>query len=482
MIIPSWEAGKSRLSFPPLEIDSGTRTWVARLTILIYALLVFEGVLRKWIFPTVHQYIIFIRDPFILWIYFIAWKKAFVRGYPREMKFGLWIAFVSLFLILFQEFSFGQLIIFGYGWRNYFLPLALPFILRETLRERDLNLIIKLSLYLTVPIAFLSVVQSISSPDDPINVGFGGDLGSIFRALPVGLGFYRTQGLFTSILGQVMMIGSCGAMALGVWMLPSQRRPMGYAMLFMSTLSIFAMLGVSGSRTAFVVVFLVVGLTILAGVLWLRRNMALKAVTIPLTLVLCGGFVIMSFFTSQFEALAYRVKALETAQTGVWGFGEVFLRTFQDLAVVSWAFENLPLWGTGLGSATNAGYITGVSTVAVEGEWGRNLVDLGPLLGILFILFRWTLLYRVFKDAIHAVRVTNNPLPLFFAAFISFTLFNGYLTAQNTVSGYGWLFTGFALASSRLELAKAESEAAGKEDLGGAVGGVPAEKRIPCAS
>lgn len=431
--------------------DQWTRRWVSRLVLLIYCILLFEGVFRKWLFPAVHQYFVFLRDPFILLIYFLAWKKAFAKGYPKELKVGMYVAFLSLFLVLFQDLSFGKIVIFGYGWRNYFLPIALPFIMREMLGEKDLLGVVKVSMILSIPVAFLSVMQSISSPDDPINQGFGGAIGAVFKALPVGFGFYRTQGLFTSIAGQVMMIGSCAAMVLAMWVLPPARRPSGMGLLVASTIAIFAMLGVSGSRTAFVVIFLILGLTILSSIFWLRKQIAAKAFFFPIIMAVLGGLIIMYYFNAQFEALAWRVKTLEKAETGMWGVWEIALRIVSDMNIVSWAFENLPLWGYGLGSATNAGYITGVNEAVVEGEWGRNMVDLGPLLGTAFIFFRWLLLYRVFKDAIHAVRMTNNPLPVFFASFISFTLFNGYLTAQNTVSGYGWLFTGFALVSSNVD-------------------------------
>ena len=47
---------------------------------MIYWLLIFEGALRKWVFPEYQQIIFFLRDPIVLLAYIIAFRNQIVTG------------------------------------------------------------------------------------------------------------------------------------------------------------------------------------------------------------------------------------------------------------------------------------------------------------------------------------------------------------------------------------------------------------------
>ena len=56
---------------------------IVSLVMLVYLLLILEGALRKWLLPSFGQLLFFIRDPFVVWIYWIAARNGFIpRGQP----------------------------------------------------------------------------------------------------------------------------------------------------------------------------------------------------------------------------------------------------------------------------------------------------------------------------------------------------------------------------------------------------------------
>jgi len=81
-------------------------------------------VLRKWIFPQANKLLFFIRDPFVLYIYYLALRYDL---WPRSsvfLKVGLILA--ALFIPLnfpavdnHARQPSGRI----YGWRNYFFYL-----------------------------------------------------------------------------------------------------------------------------------------------------------------------------------------------------------------------------------------------------------------------------------------------------------------------------------------------------------------------
>src|SRR5262245_66481114 len=66
------------------------RRRVVGLVLLVYLLLIFEGSLRKWLLPQLSLYIFFIRDPFVL----IAYLLAFRHGLWPTRRQLLWIVMI----------------------------------------------------------------------------------------------------------------------------------------------------------------------------------------------------------------------------------------------------------------------------------------------------------------------------------------------------------------------------------------------------
>ncbi len=65
---------KQLLVQPAAGQNERVRIWIVGLIFIVYALLIFEGVLRKWALPGMHSILFFIRDPFVLLAYILAIK------------------------------------------------------------------------------------------------------------------------------------------------------------------------------------------------------------------------------------------------------------------------------------------------------------------------------------------------------------------------------------------------------------------------
>ena len=115
-----------------------------------------------------------------------------------------------------------DLMVLGYGWRNYFYYIPLAFVIGANFHQDDLYRLIRQTLFVAIPIVLLVWLQVLSSADAVINAGI--IEGGLYNA-GVARGFVRTYGTFTSSSGQTLFVCSLIAMVLANWMLPERQRP-----------------------------------------------------------------------------------------------------------------------------------------------------------------------------------------------------------------------------------------------------------------
>ncbi len=430
------------------------RRRIVNLIFIIYWLLIFEGALRKWVFPEYQRIIFFIRDPFVLLIYFWVF---YYRMWTRRSLF-LTIAFLlstaSLCLILFHllanEYS---LLLSAYGWRNYFFYIPLAFIIGEHFRVDDLNRLCRHTLLITIPVALLVFLQSLAPHNSVINQGISEDPRNIFGNLGVAFGIVRTHGTFTSSAGQNMFIGSVVAMVITAWILPQRERPLKRVALFVSTGAVISILALSGSRGAFLISFLIVLFSLLSGLVLSEAGTSFKSFAVPLAMALIGVLILPILFPIPLDALWYRSVGTAALDPYPYSIG-IVVRTLNDFINFTNIFPNTPLSGFGIGMGTNAATRIGIVGIPwnIEDDWSRNIVDLGPILGLLFIAFRIAFVGWLCSRAIVATKMSNNPLPMLLFGFIGIIIFYGQITGQGTIGGYGWMFAGFCMAAKRLDM------------------------------
>src|SRR6056300_708715 len=106
--------------------------FIKKLIWVYFFLLLFEGALRKWFLPGLSQGLLIIRDPIVIWIYFLCYirgifpldNKYIVRAHPATVIFGARtnILHFPLIFIMARVLTLKDVINFG----KAFLILALP--------------------------------------------------------------------------------------------------------------------------------------------------------------------------------------------------------------------------------------------------------------------------------------------------------------------------------------------------------------------
>ena len=177
-----------------------------------FFLLIFEGVLRKWLLPGLSDPLLLVREPFLVLIYLMALGRgAFpLNGYVAVLAVIGIISAVAGITVGSQD-----PLVTAYGFDSMFFHLPLIFVIPKVMTRDDVVKIGRWMLLLTLPMAVLMVIQFRSPPDALINCGAAGGIGSQMRG---ALGKIRPPGFFTFITGASQFLALATAfLILGLW-------------------------------------------------------------------------------------------------------------------------------------------------------------------------------------------------------------------------------------------------------------------------
>ena len=404
-----------------------------RWLIWIYLLLLlFEGALRKWILPQFSSPLLIIRDPLVIVIYAICLTGRLLPT-TRFLRSLCAIAlFAAIFGLVAEQFRFT---VFAFGFRSNFLHLPLIFVMATVLRFEDVAKMGKWILILSIPMAYLVVRQFSAAPDDILNVGVGAG----GAQLATSGGKVRASGTFSFITGVVAFYSTVAAFLIHS-LIRSGTVPRWVQ--FAGGAGLVAAIATSGSRALFISVAVV-----LIGVLLvvLRRPQLLARVFIGIAfLALVTGTVL------QLGVMREGVEVLTARFDDAGGHSGIWPRLAQMFSGPLYHTFNTPLGGYGLGLGTNAGaaLITGrADYLLAEDEWSRVIMESGPIVGNLFIIWRIAFVWRLFQVSMRAVRV-QNVLPLLLLSSCGFLIVNGQF-GQPTTLGFAVIGGGLCLASAR---------------------------------
>ena len=427
----------------PARSQSETvRRWIVRLIFTVYWLLIFEGVLRKWALPGLHKVLFFIRDPFVLLTYFLAFKY---QMWPRSsviFNSGMILAAVFLVLALLQAFTMDlSAVIVLYGWRNYFLYMPFAFIIGEQFRGKDLFRLVKYTLLVSIPVAILCYQQFRAPADSSLNEAFNGS-----APMMVADGIVRTSGTFTVSAAQTLYIGSILAMLYTAWLLPRTQRPLNGILLWIATFSTVATFAVSGARSAFIYAAVVTAFSFASAFIVGGRKFRFKTVIAVPLLVVLAAFCYVKVFPTAFKAMVSRQTDASMQE------GSTIARLASSTTTIIRVLPRISVIGAGMGSGTNAANVLRSGQMGftlAEDESQRIILETG-IFGLFYVAFRFWLTFKIGRDAFRAGRRSHNPLPVIFFGYEVINLAIGQMTLQGTINGYGWLFAGFCLAANRL--------------------------------
>lgn len=414
---------------------------IVQLFFVVYLLLIFEGALRKWVFPEFHEYIFFARDPLVLYIYYLALQT---RRFHLSAHGVALTAFSLLifFLIAYWAVIDGvSLIVLLYGWRNYFFYIPLALIIGKRLTKEDLRQFVILNMYITIPMAALAFFQFRSPPDSFINKSIQ-EGGFIFQVID---GVVRTTGTFTFTAGFALYAGSAYALALGCWITQKSSLRLSRSLLAISTIASLLLTVISGSRTALILSILINLAAVIAGIAVRRTEIKLKALIAPILTVLAAFIFLTVVFDDAGRAMQER-QANAVAEEG-----STLGRALSSLYQFGGVFEETPLLGYGIGYGTNGGTASDTGSAyfrLAEDEWTRIVLELGPLLSLIYIGWRIAFFIYLFQISWRSAR-RGIVFPMILFGFIGPTILNGPMTMQGTINGYAWVFAGLVIAFSR---------------------------------
>ena len=403
-------------------------------------LLIFEGVLRKWVIPGLSNPLLLARDPICI--------AAIALGWPYLMQGINQICIVILYCITAIAIIFAML--FGhkdwftalFGARIILLHFPLIFLFGAVFTIDSVFRFGKALLLISIPMTILIAFQFSLPQEHIINVAPGGEGSAGFGG---AFDKYRPPGVFSFISGLTYFYGLTAAI-FAAW-ITSGPKPIPKWIWLSAAALIFA-LPLSISRTLLFNYSLVVAAAILACFL---SGKAIKNLLIGLVII-SGIFIILSetpLFIEASEAFSARWEDATEVEAGERGvIGVLDLRVLGDMRTgLDFALET-PFFGRGIGMGTNVGAMRlsgNLDFLITESPWGVLMGELGMFLGVPYLFFRIAfasyLLKLGFKNAIN-----GNTWPLILSSIAVPALILGQ-TSQPTMLGFIIFSSGLMFAA-----------------------------------
>ena len=440
-------------------------TVIRRLIWLYFWLLIFEGTFRKWILPAYSDVLLVIRDPVVLLIYFLALRA---RVFPKN-RYIIWLGVIAILswlvslIVLEPYLSIKPLfLVTGFGFRSNFLHLPLIFVMANVLDLDDVKRLGRWVLIGLIPMAVLLAIQFNSSPDAYINRTAG--LGDTTQ-ITAGGGKIRPPGTFSFVSGVIFYAALSAAFLLYAALSRAVYRNW---LLYAAGLALVITIGVSGSRSVLLAVLVVIS-SLVAIIIFRPNAINQFGRSLLIVVVVLLIAVRLPFFKEGVQVLSDRFTAAseEEDKTIAGGLAERMFSGFTEgILLVSKA----PIGGYGLGIGTNGGakFLTGrFIFLLTEGEWGRVVLESGPILGLAFLAWRTMLSVSLGLFSLrHLKRGEILPIMLYGAGFIS--LLNGQF-GQPTNLGFSCFICGLCLAAGNTKTPP-ESDTSAPE--------IPAPRRV----
>jgi hypothetical protein len=404
---------------------------------LYFFLLIFEGALRKWIFPPLATPLLVVRDPVAIWLLFTAWryKEFAVNNY-------IWI---TLGLTVFSIFTamtvgHGSVVVALYGARIYLFHFPLIFLIGKIFDRDDILKVGRALLWISIPMLFLIALQFYSPQSAFVNKGIGAD--SQGGGFSGALGYFRPPGTFSFTTGNTQFFGLAAVFVIYFWL---NIKEVNRVLLIASTVCVIAAVPLSISRG--LLIQIVLSLTF--AVASISRNPKLLGRMVAAGFGLLLLLAVMSNIGFVGTAIDVLTARFSNASDSEGSIDETIANRIGANIAEPFQKGNLPFFGFGLGMGTNAGaqLLTGRADefLISEGEWGRLIGEMGAIMGFTFIILRMQICLKLLLAAYRSIKL-HNLLPWMLVSVCFQSLAQGQW-AQPTALGFGIVMTGFAIAA-----------------------------------
>lgn len=347
---------------------------------LYFLLLIFEGALRKWVLPGLSTPLLIIRDPLALWIVYSAWQQ---KRLPSSDLMSGAIAIGLMGILTSMLVGHGNIIVTIYGARSLLFHFPLIFIIGEVFTREDLIKMIKAVLWIAIPMVILTMAQFYSPQSAWVNQGVGGTEGG--AGFSGAQGFLRPPGTFSFTNGNTTFFSLVAALIFYFWMNP---KGINKFLLLGATFALLLSIPLSISRALFFQTIVSLIFTVLAASRKPKYIGKIVGVTFGLGIIL---MILSQTETFQIATGAF-LQRFDTANRVEGGLEGVLIDRYLGGMVGALSRTgSQPLFGFGLGMGTSVGsmLLSGqIVFMIAEGEWGREIGELGPVLGLALVFIR----------------------------------------------------------------------------------------------
>lgn len=406
-----------------------------------FLLLIFEGVLRKWVLPQFSDPLLLIRDPVLVLIYIITLSAGI---FPTNTYTVMLLVLGALAGAIGITAGSQNLLVTAYGFDSMFFHLPLIFIIHRVMNRADVIKLGKAVLFLSVPMAVVMAIQFRSSPDALINCGVSGSIGMQIRG---AMGKIRPPGFFTFITGAAQFLSFATVFLIfGFW----KSRTYSSSLLIIAGIAIAVSAVVSTSRLALGgigTVFVMIGVVIMYD----RRSLSkLLGLLVPIGFILVVA-TNLDIFNEGRQVFEMRLQEAGDKGAGVVGTASNWTaRAFGDIYGGILAAQSAPMFGAGLGVGTNVGarVLSGqYGFLLAEGEWARVVLELGPLLALPYMAIRIAICVKLFNASAISARA-GNALPMLILGSCGMLIVTGQFSQASTL-GFAVLQSGLCLAATK---------------------------------
>lgn len=402
-----------------------------------FFLLIFEGALRKWVLPELANVLLLIRDPVALYLLILA-------GFYNIHYFNtsLFYVFIIIFLSIFNTmvWGHGSVPVTLYGARIFLIHFPIIFVIGRVFNRSDVIKMGLVIIYLSIPMAILVGFQFFSPQSAWVNRGIGGDLGG--GGFSGAMGYLRPPATFSFTNGTTFFFTLVAVFVFYFWIYTEKINKIIH---YLATIALISSIAFSISRSLFFQVIISFIFTIVGSAILKNKKSG------GFTLVL--GVISILFFLSFFNVFSIGLDAfssrLERANSAEGGVESVFIdRYLGGLVNALMNSTNQPFTGFGLGYGTNVGsnILTNKRSFLIsEGEWGRLIGELGPILGIAIIFIRLSITFKLAQWAWKYL-LKNDLLPWLILSYVLLMLPQGGWS-QPTSQGFCVLISGLLVAS-----------------------------------
>jgi len=423
---------------------TATPTFVRALKGMIWVyliLLIFEGALRKWVLPGLSTPLLIVRDPVVIVIYLLAMSS---KCFPIN-AFIIVDIFLAIGATIGGFFSpDSNFMVTIIGLRCYFLHLPLIFVMEKTLDRDDVFRMGKLILWVSLPITVLLVDQFYSPQTAWVNLDVGGNVG---LGMSGALGHFRPSATFSFTTGVSEFYPLALAILLGFLV---SRKPLSLILTIAAGLSVLIAIPFSISRTNFLTCAIVLVAALLS-LMFLPKPPMLVARVLVIVAALAVILPWLGFLSDGMKVFKER-WTMSTGEDAEGFKKNIVDRALSDVLLNSdYFFDSDSLMGEGVGFGTNMAqaYLTGKRNFALgESEWPRALLEMGPVLGAIFICLRMALAARMVVFSLLALR-RENVLPILICVD-GFLLILNAQWGQSTTLGFATFTAGLTFAAVNL--------------------------------